>query len=402
MTKFIINKREIEFLEGHTKDLGNYYTLPTLKKKTKKDKEIRWDIFVCYKPDDSVAIITDSYYYPNGKHKVSDPTVVYGKNIDKKNKTSNLEQGLFQAHSMWLKKKDQNYNDNEYDDNNIIRPMLANKYTDRGMKYLTEPFAVSYKLDGIRAIGYVSMSDTVLHSRNGKQLKFLNTIKHHLKVLLSHDDIFGHIIVDGELYSHDLTFNEISSIVRSSKKINELDSKMKYWIFDIIDTELTYRERIRVMKRMESIYSSTWDIKDRVLVFVDYELNNHSDVYNTHEKYVSIGFEGLIARELDSKYEIGVRSNYLLKYKEFEDKEYTIIDFTSGVGGEEGAIIFICITSSGYNFNVRPRGSVCRRREMYSVGHTFLKKNLTVRFQESDPVTHIPRFPVGIEIRDYD
>jgi DNA ligase-1 len=57
---------------------------------------------------------------------------------------------------------------------------------------------------------------------------------------------------------------------------------------------------------------------------------------------------------------------------------------------------------NGEQFTVRPRGSLEKRREMYNDGDTFLNKKLTVRYQELDPTTGIPRFPVGIEIRDYE
>jgi DNA ligase-1 len=409
--KFTINKREMEFTEGQSLSLGPYYTLPILSKKTKKDKEIRWEIYVCTEDTSKITILTDSYYYPDGKHKLSDPTVVMGKNKGRANETTDLEQALFQAYSLWLKKKDQNYTESGEKAKPPLRPMLANKYTKCGKKYLTEPFAVSQKLDGIRALGQKVKDDIILQTRNGKRLQFLNTIKQHLKVLLSHNS-FKDIIVDGELYSHNLTFNQISGITRASKKPNELDDTMQYWMFDIVDTNLSYKERIDILRNMEIKYEQLYDFKpegrsihnpdNRILVFLDYQLRTHDDVYNDHQTYVKMGFEGLMTRELSSKYEVGTRSNYLLKYKEFEDKEFRITGFTTGVGGEKGAIVFVCVTMNGEQFTVRPRGSLEKRREMYNDGDTFLNKKLTVRYQELDPTTGIPRFPVGIEIRDYE
>jgi DNA ligase-1 len=413
MTTFTINNRKMNFTEGQSMSLGPYYTLPVLSKKNKNNKEIRWEIYICH--DERITIITDSYYHPDGKHKISEPTAVVGKNKGRTNETTDLEQALFQAYSLWLKKKDQNYTTNyttQYPDNpNNLRPMLANKYTKCGKKYLTEPFAVSQKLDGIRALGQKIENDIILRTRNGKRIHFLDTVKQHLRVLLSHQQ-FENMIVDGELYSHNLTFNEISGITRASKTKNKLDDKMQYWIFDIVDADLTYKQRVDILKQMEIIYEELYGLSsegrsmhtpdNRVLVFLDYQLRDHVDVINDHRAYVKMGFEGLIARELDSKYEIGMRSNYLLKYKEFEDKEFLITGYTTGVGGEEGAIVFVCVTMNGQQFTVRPKGSLEKRKEMYNVGDTYINKKLTLRYQELDPITGIPRFPVGIEIRDYE
>jgi DNA ligase-1 len=410
----IVNKREMCFYKNEN---GNY-TLPTLSKKTKINKCIHWDIFVNVSGDE-ISIITDSYYV-DGKHKISDPTIVVGKNKGRANETTNLQQGLFTAYSLWLKKIDQKYTENcncgreggddTKDETKVetkvetkekyIRPMLAHKYSKYGKKYLSEPFAVSPKLDGIRSVGSLENGEIVLRTRNGKELIFLDNVKKHLKKLLSRKE-FSSLVVDGELYSHNLSFNEISGIARSRKNKSDLDDKMEFWIFDIVVSDLSYEKRVDILRRMKKVYSSPKK-DENVLCFVDYELKNHSELLECHNSYVKRGFEGLMAREMTSKYEIGVRSNYLLKYKEFMDDEYKIVDTTTGVGGEEGAIVFVCETGNGKIFSVRPRGTISRRREMYGVGDTFVGKYLTVRFQELDTTTQVPRFPVGIEVRDYE
>ena len=42
------------------------------------------------------------------------------------------------------------------------------------------------------------------------------------------------------------------------------------------------------------------------------------------------------------------------------------------------------------------------KREMFSKGDTYIGKYLTVRYQEINIDTNIPRFPVGIVVRDYE
>ena len=91
----------------------------------------------------------------------------------------------------------------------------------------------------------------------------------------------------------------------------------------------------------------------------------------------------------------------MLKYKEFEDSEFTIVGATTAEGTEEGAVMWICETESEAQFPCRMRGTFKSRIEMYENYTDYLGKSLTVRYQELGK-DGVPRFPVGIAIRDYE
>jgi DNA ligase-1 len=95
------------------------------------------------------------------------------------------------------------------------------------------------------------------------------------------------------------------------------------------------------------------------------------------------------------------RSIDLLKYKEFQDDEYEVIGFEQGQGLEDGCVIWVCRTAEGKTFHCRPRGSRESRCELFQQGANHIGKKLTVRFQELTD-EGIPRFPVGISLRDYE
>ena len=111
-------------------------------------------------------------------------------------------------------------------------------------------------------------------------------------------------------------------------------------------------------------------------------------------------------RNLNGLYSIKHRSNDLQKFKSFEDAEFEIIGFKLGTGTEEGAIIFEC-KCGNKTFDVRPRGSIGERIEKAKHGRDFIGKKLTVRYQPSVKQSDVdrnelPRFPIGIEVRDYE
>ena len=115
--------------------------------------------------------------------------------------------------------------------------------------------------------------------------------------------------------------------------------------------------------------------------------------------FMKEGHEGTILRNIDAPYEIKKRSKNLQKYKDFQDEEFKIIDFTEGKGVEKGLILWICETKEGNTFTVRPKGTHEERRTLYKNGKKYIGKKLTVIFQEYTK-DGIPRFPVGKTIRD--
>jgi ATP-dependent DNA ligase len=133
-----------------------------------------------------------------------------------------------------------------------------------------------------------------------------------------------------------------------------------------------------------------------------YLVNSEEDFrdFNTNGCMAN-GYEGAMIRNGDGIYKLGHRSADLQKLKEFQDAEYKIIGFKEGTGTEKGCVIWECSTDKSLTFSVRPRGSKAERQGYFQNGKEHIGSMLTVRFQE---LTNdgIPRFPVGISIRDYE
>ena len=137
------------------------------------------------------------------------------------------------------------------------------------------------------------------------------------------------------------------------------------------------------------------------------EVKDEVDVIIKQAQFVSEGYEGAMVRNKDGKYGLGKRSSDLQKVKSFLDGEYEIIGFEEGSGNDAGTVIWQCRTAPtsdypyGNDFMVRPRGTREQRREWYENGTQYIGRMLTVRYQELTD-DGIPRFPVGVAIRDYE
>ena len=91
----------------------------------------------------------------------------------------------------------------------------------------------------------------------------------------------------------------------------------------------------------------------------------------------------------------------LQKVKAFETEEFKIAAFKEGTAAEAGCVIWVCEAENGLQFACRPRGTREEREVLYSDGKKYIGKMLSVRYQEMTD-SNVPRFPVGIAIRDYE
>jgi ATP-dependent DNA ligase len=272
--------------------------------------------------------------------------------------------------------------------------MLAHDYHKRG-KDIKFPCFVQPKLDGTRCVAVCGGGDVGgLYSRNRK--KYPNLA--HIKAVIA--GLPAGLILDGELYSDELSFQEIVGLVKSEKIKKEQaakEPKIQLWVYDIVDATAGFADRY---KRLQELFAGLGSGSPLRLVET-VECKAAADVKGHHDRYVEGGFEGVMLRNAAGKYDIGHRSKELQKYKEFITEEFEVIGFAEGDGVEKGCVIWRCKTADGKEFMCRPRGTHEERRALLTEAASYVGKQLTVRLQEMT-TDNIPRFPVGLAFRDYE
>ena len=384
--------------------LKNY---PILYKKDKSDKVRIWKITASEHEDGSCWIETE-YGQKEGKITYSEKQVKTGKNIGKKNETTAIQQAINEARSAWVKKKESGYTPvtdgiEEEDgvsvdsasgvergkgiDDSVPLPMLAHDYNKRGSSIIF-PCFVQRKFDGTRCVG---IPGNGLFSRNRKRYPNLQHIVAEINRLPPG------IILDGELYSDTLTFQEIVGIVKREtlkKGDDEKQLAIKFYVYDLINT-MPYEERLANLQ----ILFARHKFKYLELVKTDI-CESEAKMKELHAQYVAESFEGIMLRNKVGLYK-NARSCDLQKFKQFFDDEFEIVDYKEGEGQEEGCVIWVCKTPESKTFSCRPRGSREDRIELFKNGDKYIGKMLTVRFQELTD-EKMPRFPVGICVRNYE
>jgi DNA ligase-1 len=382
-------------------------TFETLFGKDKNGKEKTWRIFV-EKHEDMAVIITQYGYNKMTESRVQ---VNAGKNIGKRNETSPFEQAVDEARSKWRKKQDiEKYEtrtatqlrvDEPQEDlsreTEPVLPMLAHDYKKHSKK-VAFPCFVQPKLDGYRMV--FNTTTKQITTRQGKDFSIVREAGTLYEELMS---LPSGYILDGELFNPELSF-EFLGILRK-KKIEGKDAAKKtgilrsiqYHVYDVCDTRLAFVERTQLLSRL--LLSEHYTMVKNVETML---VQNEDEIKAQHAIFTTAGYEGTMVRKADGLYKIKNRSTDLLKYKDFMDEEFEIVDFTfeqDTTGKEQFLVVWIvnvCTEGGAVLCNVRPKGTEEERQELFKQCQAdfsrFRGKKLWTKFFEYTAMGSL-RFP---------
>jgi ATP-dependent DNA ligase len=310
-------------------------------------------------------------------------------------------QAIFELESKINKKRDEGYFDTiqEAQDTLVILPMLALDFNIRSHN-IDYPAIGQRKFDGVRSMASINPDGSVsLKSRKGKEFPHMNHLRQQVASLKGIPD---GAFLDGELYSDTLTFQEVVGLVRrESLKAGDEDKlkQISYRLYDMLDPnnrDAGFQDRYDTLK---TILGST--PPKNLILTKNFEINDKAEVKPLHDQFVKEGYEGIMIRNKDGEYGINKRSKNLQKFKEFYDQEFQIVGYEEGTGNDAGTVIWVCMTEQGDLFKARPKGTREERTEYFQKGDDFIGATLTVRYFEMTD-DGIPRFPVGVAIRNYE
>ena len=347
-----------------------------------------WSIKIVKNSDNTYTIKT-YHGIKNGK------MIEHSKKIPKgKAGRTVLEQAILEANSKWNKKHDKDgYRKTlkELESTNssnvntklkkIIRPMLASKFTIESLtkksraKNIRLPCYVQRKFDGIRCLCHLRDDKVIMETRAGVLIENFQNMRIELGVILR--KMPKRFYLDGELFTTKIKFEYLNGLVRkqenktSKEELSKID-KIDYKIFDCFDIDnikLSFKERYNILN---TIFKRKFKYLYKAEIFT---VKTEEDIRKYHTMFMKEGHEGTILRNIDAPYEIKKRSKNLQKYKDFQDEEFKIIDFTEGKGVEKGLVLWICETKEGNTFTVRPKGTHEERRTLYKNGKKYIGKN---------------------------
>jgi DNA ligase-1 len=331
----------------------------------------------------------------DGEIVVSEWTVCGGKNVGRTNETTANQQAMAEAKSEYQKKLDKGYREdiNDIDNASFFEPMLAKTwqdYKDEALK--SGKLFLQPKLDGLRLIA----NKDGLWTRNGKEYKSIPHIHEALRPLFRYNPKY---IFDGEVYADKYAqdFNKICSLAKKTKPTKEdlleAAKSIEYHIYDFPFWDDIFSARHKELKKVLEFSKSS-----AIKLVETHEASSEQEVVDAYEDFVEEGYEGAMVR-LDAKYE-QKRTKSLLKYKEFKDGEYLILDVVEGVGNRSGgAGAIVCKNRDGSTFNSNIKGTREFCKEMLLKKDEYIGKKATIKYFNLT-VDGVPRFPYFMGLRE--
>ena len=370
-------------------------TFPTLYKRNSNGSIQEWTVRVSKSTITTVFGQKDSLSL-----QTTAETIAAGKNIGRANETTPDQQALAEATSRWEKKAKKGYVEtlsaaksgkvNAAFITGGVDVMLAQKYRDHAAK-ITFPAYTQPKLDGIRCVAILDNGVCTLWTRTRKPILGVPHVIAALeKMLPGRTATF-----DGELYNHTYKnrFEEIVSFVRQTtpKPGHEV---VEYHVYDMVSTG-TFDDRLYLRGQLLRCNQTG------PIVMVDtLAVKDEADLLDAVTTNVTLGYEGTMVRNAASYY-VGKRSYDLQKIKEFDDAEFQIVGVTAGRGRMTECAVFVCETATGDQFSCKMEGALDNLKPFLSRPDSVIGKMLTVRYQGLTN-GNVPRFPIGVTVRDYE
>lgn len=353
----------------------------TLVKRDTKGKIRVVEVSCAWDDDEHAYAIDRTTYQYGGKHTPQPRKYIYK---GKANRTV-TEQAKLECNSILNKYKDDGYkqlegNIDEYkqedlfkilpehttDANGFAKHMLAKPAKDVKESSIekVKEWWVSRKIDGVRCSFYWDGEQIRSASRGGKDYDYST---HHFRdneKLIAYFQEHPDVVLDGELYKHGKSLQQISGAARMEKNAYDMDW-LEYYIYDVMVPELPFSERLDILKELTSELNLSFEperkweegelqmqIVPQVLVKGD---NKVKQLWKLHDEYVAEGWEGCVARDASKSYGFGSRTNSMIKFKNYQSEEFLIVGYELGLRGNED-MVFICITSDGKQFKAKPHG----------------------------------------------
>jgi len=277
------------------------------------------------------------------------------------------------------------------------KPMLAYPVSDKPIDY-SEGVFLQPKLDGVRCVIQCDNGNVTAWSRTGKQWLNIDHILFNLEPFFKFNP---QVVLDGELYNHDLKddFEKIISCVRKTKPTDEyrLESArlVQFHCYDLIGKGM----HLPFAKRSEWLQYNL--MQNHCIKRVPtLDVFNEDQAKIIHHGNLAQGYEGSILR-LNTEYH-EKRSHSLRKFKDFHDTEAEIIGWVEGKGKRVGTIgKFLARDADGVEFGMPVMDKFKYLQDNFKAMQGWVGKTATFTYFERTKAGSY-RHPLFKCIRDYE
>ena len=202
-----------------------------------------------------------------------------------------------------------------YKDKNMKVMLLS----EQDLPFNDKNYMFELKFDGLRTLIYVSKKEIIIKNKNGKIINDIFPELLKIKELVNKSCIFDGEIVLMEEGKPNFSKLQERIMLKDKIRINYLkkNNPVTFVVFDILyeDKNLLELSLIKRKKILNKYKDTKYFIKSR------YILEEGVALFKLTQKH---NLEGIVAKKIDSIYQVGKRSKDWIKIKNLKDEEYFI------------------------------------------------------------------------------
>jgi len=273
--------------------------------------------------------------------------------------------------------------------------MLCYPFEEKRLAKWKPPYIVQPKYDGerCRAVDISASNESPRYILLSSQENPFFSVPHIIKAMSKlgiKDEL------DGELYCHGMSFEQIHSIVSRTVNLHPDHEQIKFHVFDYVSED----------QQMIRISDLTKIIPEKANLFPItrapfYICENLEDIMRVYDLLLNKGYEGIIVRHLEAPY-VRKRSTYIMKFKPKKEDIYDIVGYKEEIDKDRnpkdrlGAII--CTSDEGTIFSVGSGLTDGDRESLWASRECLKGKRVKVQYQHITSGKGVPRFPVFLEV----
>lgn len=290
-------------------------------------------------------------------------------------------------------------------DEGFVLPMLAKTLEDNKPFEKIGTMLGQWKINGLRCIVGAEKDMTDMFkpikltytSREGTRWSLpwmddiiLPNIKDDLLDMM----VEGIASLDGELYLPGYSVNDINSFVKNPALGQHY--LLQYWCYDVCVEAYTTVKRNNIIRYnidndLYAFINSNEQLmcnEQQFVLLPSVPIDSISQAIEVRDRFINIGFEGLILRNPNAEYAFGKRNSSMFKYKKKEDGLFEIVDIKEDKRNLPIFTLKNDINDATFECTLNAPHDV--QRNYVTIKHTIIGKKGLVEFRERSGVKNVP------------
>lgn len=200
--------------------------------------------------------------------------------------------------------------------------------------------------------------------------------------------------LDGELYLPGYSVNDINSFVKNPSLGQHY--LLQYWCYDVCVEAYTTVKRNTIIRYnidndLYAFITSNEALmcnEEQFVLLPSVTIDNISQAIEVRDRFINIGFEGLILRNPNAEYAFGKRNSSMFKFKKKEDGLFEIVDIKEDK--RNLPIFTLKNDSNDTTFECTLNAPHDVQRTYVSIKNTIIGKKGLVEFRERSGVKNVP------------